>query len=104
MNKSTFVAVLLSLALVALTPAASFAEEASVEEDAPVATETHVPPADIPGPPASDPGGAGILASEFAVGALVVGGAFAVGLLAGGGLSTAIVSAGAVLIIYSLMP
>lgn len=95
-----FFAALISIGLLAATPVGAIASGAITTSSA---VESPSPPAEIGSPP--PPGeGATVSMQEVATGALVVGGAFAIGLLAGGTLSSAIVSAGAVMIIYALIP
>ena len=62
-----------------------------------------IPPADVgPPPPGSESGG--LRMTELVIGAVVVGGAFAIGFATEGGLAAALASAGAVLLIYSVLP
>lgn len=67
------------------------------------AVEVTTSPAELANPPSAAESGS-LVSREFAVGALIVGSTFVLGLLAGGGTVTAIASAGAVLMIYTLMP
>jgi len=67
------------------------------------AAENPTPPAELANPPQAAEDG-DLVSREFALGALIVGSTFVLGLLAGGGTVTAIASAGAVLMIYTLMP
>src|SRR4051812_12144223 len=75
-------------------PASSFAAEAPGVNDPATGNQEPATP---------EPGGYGRVASELAIGVAVVGGAFVVGFIAGEGLSSGLITAAAVGIIYSVM-
>lgn len=95
---------LMSACLLASAPVASGATEVLASRAAPAAPidEFASPTREIRVPPEETD--AGFTVQEVATGALLLGGAFAIGLVAGGTLSSAIVSAGTVAIIYALIP
>lgn len=99
------VVALVSLGFLGLKPVVPLAAEALASRGDVAAPVIQVPsaPAELTRPLA-EPQGPSLTIQEVATGAVVVGGAFVIGLVAGGTLSTAIVSAGAVILIYGLLP